>query len=73
MSSGGIGSHYWWQGQIEHSAELLLIVKTVVGALAKLEEVVRTNHPYECPEILAMAVASGARGYLGWLREAVGS
>ncbi|HPA17672.1 MAG TPA: divalent-cation tolerance protein CutA [Verrucomicrobiae bacterium] len=67
----GVESLYWWEGRIEQSAEILLVAKTVAGALESVERVVRENHPYECPEILALPVAEGAGRYLSWLRESV--
>ena len=67
-----VESHYRWQGKIEQSSEVLLIVKTAKTAIGGLERIVREEHPYECPEILAMPILSGSPAYLSWLRESVG-
>src|ERR1041385_6374216 len=47
-------SHYWWKGALEKSSEILMIIKTSNRNLAALEEVLRTGHPYDTPEILSL-------------------
>jgi len=60
-------SHYRWQGKIESSTEVLLILKTTSARLAALEQLVLARHPYDTPELLALPVSSGSRKYLDWL------
>ena len=62
-----IESHYWWQGKIEHSSEVLLILKTTKANLAKLEKVILSEHPYDTPEFLVLPLQSGNRRYLDWI------
>jgi periplasmic divalent cation tolerance protein len=69
----GVESLYWWEGRIEHSGEVLLVAKTLAGSLVAVERTVLGNHPYECPEILALPVAEGSARYLSWLRGSIGS
>jgi periplasmic divalent cation tolerance protein len=38
-----------------------------------LRDAVRELHSYEVPEILALPVAEGSRGYLDWIAESVGT
>ena len=64
-----IESHYCWQGKIESSAEVLLVLKTQKTRLAALEKFVTANHPYDTPEFLVLPVAGGSKKYLGWLAE----
>ncbi len=66
-------SHYWWQGKIESSAEVLLILKTTRSHLSELESLVLSAHPYETPEIIALPLSAGTDRYLAWVQEAVGS
>ncbi|HEY0296366.1 MAG TPA: divalent-cation tolerance protein CutA [Bordetella sp.] len=61
-------SVYAWQGRIERTGEIPLVIKTtrarqeeVIQALAKL-------HPYEVPEVLVVPVQDGLDSYLGWVR-----
>ena len=44
-----IESHYWWQGKLESSAEVLIIFKTTKGKLKALERLIIANHPYDTP------------------------
>ena len=65
-----VESLYWWQGKIESSAEVLLILKTQKTKLAALEKLVLTEHPYETPEFLVLPLSAGGGKYLGWLADA---
>jgi periplasmic divalent cation tolerance protein len=60
-------SHYWWQGKIESSAEVLLLLKTSKAKLAALERLIIANHPYETPEFLVLPLSAGNAKYLAWL------
>lgn len=62
-----IESHYWWQGKLESSAEILLVLKTTESKLAALEKLILAKHPYDTPEFLVLPVAAGSRKYLDWL------
>ena len=62
-----IVSHYAWKGRLVRGAEALLVAKTSARKLKALERWVAANHPYTVPEVLALAVDAGAKGYLGWL------
>jgi periplasmic divalent cation tolerance protein len=62
-----IESHYWWQGKIESSAEVLMIFKTKKARLAALERLVLDKHPYDTPEFLVLTLSGGSRKYLNWL------
>jgi len=62
-----IESHYWWQGRIETSAEVLCIFKTPRAKLRALESFVLAHHPYDTPEILSLPIEGGTVRYLDWL------
>lgn len=62
-----IESHYWWQGKIESSAEVLLVLKAPKSKLAALEKLILSKHPYDTPEFLVLPLAAGNGKYLGWL------
>lgn len=55
----GVTSIYRWQGAISRDDEILLIIKTRDEALASVHEVIRRTHPYEVPEIVALAPNAG--------------
>lgn len=60
-------SVYRWRGAVEESTEVPMLIKTTAGRYAELESVVRANHPYELPEIIAVPLACGLPGYLEWV------
>ncbi|MEN8166880.1 MAG: divalent-cation tolerance protein CutA [Pseudomonadota bacterium] len=62
-----ITSVYRWEGKREMADEVLLLIKTTAGQYAALESAIRTLHPYELPEILAVPVEQGLQGYLDWV------
>ena len=64
-------SHYWWQGKLEQSAEVLIVFKTTVKMQMALRDSVLANHPYETPEFIAQAIDFGNDAYLAWIRQNV--
>jgi periplasmic divalent cation tolerance protein len=68
----GAESSYWWQGKIEKSSEFVLLIKTTRTNLGKIEEVFRSQHPYELPELVALEVTGGSSKYLEWVVGSVG-
>ena len=62
-------SLYRWQGAIEDAQEAQLSIKTTRARYPALQEWLRTAHPYEVPEILAVAVAAGLPAYLQWVHQ----
>lgn len=67
-----IESHYRWQGKLERSAEVLMVMKTTQTRLAALEKLIVAKHPYDTPEFVVLNLAGGAKKYLAWLSESVG-
>lgn len=63
----GIESHYWWQGRIETSREVLILFKTRKTALPALEKFIVANHPYDTPEFVVLPIAAGNQKYLDWI------
>ncbi len=63
-----IESHYWWNGKIEISAEVLIVFKTTRKQLAALEKLVLEKHPYDTPEFVVLDIASGTKRYLQWIK-----
>ncbi len=64
-------SHYWWQGNLEKGAEVLLLIKTSKAKLSALEKTILANHPYETPEFIAMPLSHGNERYCAWLLDSV--
>lgn len=68
---GGLRSTYFWDARLQDEAEILLIIKTTAGRLDELQDRLGALHPYELPELLAIAVAGGNERYLDWVRKGV--
>ena len=62
-----VNSVYRWRGAVEKSEERLLLIKSRRELFAVLEAAIRTLHPYEVPEIVALHVSAGHAPYLDWL------
>jgi periplasmic divalent cation tolerance protein len=64
-----IQSIYRWQGKIEESTEVALLVKTRKSLVPKVIERTQALHSYEVPCIESWAVESGYPPYLQWIEE----
>ena len=64
----GITSVYRWKDRVETDNEALLKIKAKTGNYQKVETAIRSQHPYELPEIIAVPVSNGLAGYLDWVR-----
>lgn len=62
-----VESLYHWQGAIENAREVPLTIKTRADCYASIAEAIRSRHPYELPEILAVPVTDGHPDYLAWI------
>ncbi|MEN9203088.1 MAG: divalent-cation tolerance protein CutA [Thermostichus sp. DG_1_6_bins_120] len=68
----GITSFYHWQGSLQTDAETLILFKLPAAAYPQLEHRLRQLHPYDEPEIVALAAAQVSPTYLAWALEQVG-
>lgn len=67
--SGPVTSIYQWQGKPEKAKEVQLFIKTSRQRYSALEQMIQSLHPYELPEIIAVAVEQGLANYLRWIGE----
>lgn len=63
----GVHSTYQWQGKVERSEEVQLVIKTTAERLPALAARLTQLHPYELPELVAVPVAAGLPAYLHWI------
>lgn len=64
-----IRSTFSWQGRVEDSAEVLVLMKTRADVYERLQHFICDNHPYDVPEILQIPVTNGYGPYLSWVNE----
>ena len=67
----GITSVYRWKGAVENDAECLLLIKTSAHTWPALESRIRSLHPYELPEIIAVPIQTGQQDYLQWITDSL--
>jgi periplasmic divalent cation tolerance protein len=64
-----VDSIYVWEGKLEESREVLLIIKSRTALSKKLTARVKQLHSYSVPEVVTIPIASGNPDYLRWVRE----
>ncbi len=62
-----VRSFYRWQGAVQADEECLLVAKTTTAAVEALTAFVRSVHPYENFELIALPVEAGSQAYLDWV------
>lgn len=65
-----VESIYRWQGAVERTTEVPLLIKTTRERYGEVEHAIRQLHPYEVPEIIAIPIVDGYAAYLRWVRDA---
>ena len=65
----GVTSVYVWQGEQTESEEALVLFKTRRESYPALEARLKSLHPYEVPEIVALELAAGLPAYLRWVAD----
>lgn len=62
----GVESHYWWQGKLEQSGEVLMVLKAGRRSLPKLEKLILKLHSYDTAEFIVLPLRYGTDRYLTW-------
>ncbi len=66
-----INSIYQWEGKIHNDSEYLLIIKSLKKINKKTFNAVKSIHPYEVPELIALDITDGDVDYLNWITNEV--
>ncbi len=64
-------SFYYWQDELEQQTEIQMLIKTHVTLQEKVFSHIKTHHPYQVPELLAITVTDGDNNYLSWLKKSL--
>lgn len=62
-----VESIYRWRGTVETAAETLAIFKTTSAEFPTFQQALGEMHPYEVPEIVALAPEKVAAPYREWV------
>ena len=66
-----IESHYWWQGKIDSGNEVLMVIKTAVAQIPKLENAILAKHPYDTAEFVVLSASGVTEKYWRWIEDSV--
>jgi len=61
-------STYHWQGKIENANEWQVTFKTRADLFDRVAAVIRSIHPYQVPEIVALPIVCADEAYSDWIR-----
>ena len=65
----GLTSYFKWSNKVDTDDELLLLIKTTSDCYPKVEKRIKSLHPYELPEIIAVSIVDGLEEYLRWIED----
>lgn len=68
---GPIQSVYQWQDALCESTEYRCTAKTLADCVPQIEALVASEHPYDLPEFLVLAVTGCSPSYAAWVAEQV--
>ncbi len=63
-----VTSMYEWEGHMEESGEVLMMIKTSSSLVPALTLAVQQLHSYDVPEVISVPVQQGSKQYLDWVR-----
>ena len=67
----GVLSVYRWQGRICEEQEVILTAKSDATQWKEIAAFIKTNHPYDVPEVIGMTPSEYDRAYGQWVRAEV--
>ena len=60
-------SIYRWEGQVCNETEWQLSIKLPRAGFEALSQFIRSQHPYQVPELVMLPFLAGSDDYLGWV------
>ena len=64
-----VESFYEWEGKLEQSSEILLMIKTTDSNIEEVTNVVKKLHSYTIPESIAISIIGGNPDYIDWVHK----
>lgn len=64
---GPVRSTFHWRGAVDQATEWYCHCKTTRARYPELERLIRSLHPYDVPEIIALPIVAGHAAYLDWI------
>lgn len=64
---GPVTSVFNWADAVQTEREWRVEIKTAADRVGALTELIRANHTYDVPEVIATPITGGSAEYLEWL------
>lgn len=61
------------QAGVQAEGEVMLVMKSTAAAYPQLEALIRREHTYELPEVIAVSLSHGLPDFLQWIRASTSS
>ncbi len=65
--SGTITSFYWWEDKLQEDTEWQVKFKVLASNYEKAERLIKENHPYDLPQIIALPVERALSEFINWV------
>lgn len=67
----GVQSIYRWEGKVCEEREILLTAKTVAAKWVEIADFIKSHHPYDLPEVIALIPEKYEERYGKWVQAEV--
>ena len=65
----GMISHYWWEGKVERTEEVVMLIKTRAALAEPISAAVKELHSYTTPAVMVLPVETLDSAYHRWIVE----
>ncbi len=62
-------SFYRWEGKVEHTSEIPMLVKTTPDKSDTAGHIIKTHHGYKVPAIAVWEADGANEDYMAWVKE----
>lgn len=65
----GLTSIFRWEGAVQEDGEALLVAKTDRTLVDAATDLVKLEHSYDCPCVVAIPIVGGNQQFIDWIGE----
>ncbi|MEX0694755.1 MAG: divalent-cation tolerance protein CutA [Rhodospirillales bacterium] len=69
----GLTSIFHWEEAVQEETEALLIAKTDRALIDAASDLVKLEHSYDCPCVVALPIVGGNQDFIAWISAATES
>jgi periplasmic divalent cation tolerance protein len=63
-----IESYFKWNNKTQNAKEYKIEIKTNTKNYKNIEKLIKQNHTYKIPEIIAVKIKKGSKEYFNWMK-----